>query len=520
VTALLVLTAVFAVAVMVSVSVALRSWRRRGEAVGFGAITVLSAGAAWWSAASLAGLFVRDPAVAAWTLSLPYPGVFALVAGWWATSRALTDRSWRLRAGTAALLAVEPVLCMLALATNPWHHLFIERLSRTGVDGVLNAAVGPLFWIHAGYSYLLVILAGITILRMYVRDTRRYRGYLPAVLASVPSFAMNVAGSLSGGRLADLTPIGFALAGPMMYWVVRQESGPASAPVTYRELIRTMSDLVVVVDGRNRVIDHNPAAGRLLALLERDAGEIFGELPAGDAEFSVTDIAGTGIDLSVRVSVLAGSRAGPATRLLVARDVTEQNRRRVALQEANDQLRTQLEIIEILRTDLAEQAARDELTGLHNRRHLMTRLTAMVETGRPLCVALIDIDHFKQVNDRYGHAGGDEVLQQVAALLSAAGLDDDVVARYGGEEFALVLDGANVPEAMARIDALRRRVQETPVRFAGAEIAVTFSAGVAEAAGTADVGALINAADVALYAAKSGGRNQVAVSRVRAAIGT
>ncbi|MFC4070342.1 histidine kinase N-terminal 7TM domain-containing diguanylate cyclase [Actinoplanes subglobosus] len=515
-TALPVLAVIFAAAVVISVSVGVRSWRRRAEAAGFGAITVLAAGAGWWSALSLTGLFAREPDTVLWVLSLAYPGIFALVAGWWATSRALTDRSWRLRRGSAALLAVEPVLTTVALASNPWHHLFIDHLSPTGVDGVLNAVFGPLFWVHAGYSYLMVVLSGITIFRMYARNPRRYRGYLPAVLASLPSFAMNVAGSLSGGRLVDLTPIGFALGAPVMYWVVRHGSAPASAPVTYRELIRTMSDLVVVVDGRSRVVDHNPAAGRLLALLERDAAEIFGELPAEDAEFSVTDIAGTGIDLSVRVSVLDTS----ATRLLVARDVTEQNRQRLALEEANDQLRTQLEIIEILRGDLAEQAVRDELTGLHNRRHLMAELTARVETGRPLCVALIDIDHFKQVNDRYGHPGGDEVLRRVAGVLATAGLDGDVVARYGGEEFALVLDGANVPEATARIEALRRRVQQTPVRFGGTDIAVTFSAGVAEAAGTGDVGALISAADVALYASKADGRNRVTVGRSPAEIGT
>ncbi|MDI6102744.1 diguanylate cyclase [Actinoplanes sp. NEAU-A12] len=504
-TALLALAVIFAVAVVISLTVAVAAWRRRGEAVGFGAITVLASGAGWWSAMALAGLFVRDPALALWFVALAYPGVFTLVAGWWATARALTDRSWRLRRRTAAILAVEPVLCTVALATNPWHHLFLDHLRTTGVDGVLAAAFGPLFWLHAAYSYLLVTLSTVMIIQTYARDTRRYRGYLLAVLASVPSLAINVATRLSGGRLVDLTAIGFAIGAPMMYRVVRAGSGPASAPVTYRDLIRTMTDLVIVVDERNRVIDHNPAAAELVAHL--DAGVCDGLPAAGEAELTVA-----GIDLSVRVSALAESRNGTAARLLMARDITAQNRQRAALEEANSRLRAQLVTIEKLRNDLAEQAVRDHLTGLHNRRHLMTRLGEMLDAGRTPCFALIDIDHFKQVNDRYGHSIGDVVLQRVAGVLAAAARDGDVVARYGGEEFAIVFGDAGITEAAARVEALRRQVRATPVRCGDVTVPVTFSAGLATADDAAGVTGLIDAADMALYAAKTSGRDRVSVS--------
>ncbi|WP_436536098.1 diguanylate cyclase [Actinoplanes sp. HUAS TT8] len=511
--ALTVIAAIFAAAIVISSAVAVSAWRRRSEAAGYAPIAFMASGAAWWSAMSMAGLFMHDTTAALWTISLAYAGVFALVAGWWAAARALADRFWRLRPQAAVLLAAEPLLCTVALATNPWHHLFMSRLTPTSVGGAYAAVFGPLFWVHAAYCYLMLAGCTIAVLRIFFRATSRHTGYLMAVLTSAPTGAVNLVGVLSGGRLVDLTAIGFAFSAPFMYWMVRTESGPASAPVTHRDLFTIMSDLVIVIDEQRRILDHNPAAGPLLAQLGIASGkgrlpDAFGELPAGDRpEFIITDIGGTGTDLSVQVSGLAGVRRRSTARVVVARDVTESNRQRRALEQANDQLRTQLATIEQLRNDLAEQASRDHLTELHNRRHLMAELSDMITSGRTFSIALVDIDHFKKINDGYGHNAGDDVLKQVARHLAAAAGPDDLVARYGGEEFAIVLAGTALHEAAGRIDDLRRTIAG-----GGTTIAVTISAGLAEARPGVDITELIHTADVALYAAKAAGRDRVEIA--------
>ena len=158
----------------------------------------------------------------------------------------------------------------------------------------------------------------------------------------------------------------------------------------------------------------------------------------------------------------------------------------------------------------------DGLTGLANRRglaeFLARELVRSQRHRRPLALALLDIDRFKQINDRFGHLAGDTILQQLAALAVAEVGQDELFARYGGEEFALVLPEAAVDDAVARCDALRRAVAAHPFALGGQRVAVTISAGVVSTDGNPDAtpASLLAAADKAMYRAKSAGRNQVA----------
>ncbi len=162
------------------------------------------------------------------------------------------------------------------------------------------------------------------------------------------------------------------------------------------------------------------------------------------------------------------------------------------------------------------QAATDALTGLANRRQFEERLLAEVDRTRrfpaPLGLMMLDIDHFKQVNDRFGHQAGDDVLRAVAGAVSACARDIDVAARYGGEEMAVLLPGADTAGALAAAERLRKAVQEldTGIRDAdGDPVRVTVSLGVASLGeGPADGDDLVAQADAALYRAKRAGRNR------------
>ncbi len=168
---------------------------------------------------------------------------------------------------------------------------------------------------------------------------------------------------------------------------------------------------------------------------------------------------------------------------------------------------------------LAESALRDPLTGLSNRRHFEERLAAEIAAaqrhGRPVSVLLVDVDHFKSVNDGHGHLAGDEALKMVAAVLQDAVRREDVLARYGGEEFVVVARETELAGARALGERIRRAVERSRCAWQGQEIALTVSIGVTVSAGAAHPEAgrsereLLEAADRALYLAKQGGRNRV-----------
>lgn len=162
-----------------------------------------------------------------------------------------------------------------------------------------------------------------------------------------------------------------------------------------------------------------------------------------------------------------------------------------------------------------DQSIRDGLTGLSNRRHLEERLTAEYgyakRHGSPLCVLIIDADHFKRVNDTFGHQAGDEVLRALGGLLQGAARREDVAARYGGEEFVLVARAVDLAQAMGLAERIRAATEACIIDFDNQRIPVTVSIGVA-ASNLGSHGSateLLAAADAALYRAKAEGRNRV-----------
>lgn len=163
---------------------------------------------------------------------------------------------------------------------------------------------------------------------------------------------------------------------------------------------------------------------------------------------------------------------------------------------------------------LEHAAMTDLLTGLPNRRAGMLALekawSVSQRSEQPVAVLMIDVDHFKSVNDQYGHAVGDIVLQEVAKAIQSAARRHDSVSRIGGEEFLLVCQETDSRTALVVAERLRRMIKGLELNFAGARIRATVSIGVAaREAGLADADALVQGADTALYAAKNAGRDRV-----------
>ncbi len=166
------------------------------------------------------------------------------------------------------------------------------------------------------------------------------------------------------------------------------------------------------------------------------------------------------------------------------------------------------------RRELERHATTDELTGLANRREALAALSRLIagerRNGRPLSLAILDIDHFKRINDTFGHPTGDEVIRRVGQIATEIMREQDLVGRLGGEEFIVILPDTNATEAMVACDRLRAIVAQTRLSLeCGQTAAVTLSAGVAQMAPGDDQGKLIAKADAALYRAKTAGRDRV-----------
>jgi len=161
---------------------------------------------------------------------------------------------------------------------------------------------------------------------------------------------------------------------------------------------------------------------------------------------------------------------------------------------------------------LNRDAQTDPLTGLGNRRSLEFSLSLLAAEGRAFSAIVLDIDHFKRVNDNHGHEVGDQVLRRLAELMRRCCREGDLLCRTGGEEFLMLLPGASLEVAAVVAERLRVTVQDTPVEPVGA---VTVSLGVARWDGEtgSEPGEILNEADRALYRAKQAGRNRVAIAR-------
>jgi len=162
---------------------------------------------------------------------------------------------------------------------------------------------------------------------------------------------------------------------------------------------------------------------------------------------------------------------------------------------------------------LAELATRDSLTGIFNRRQFLALADAEIErarrSGSPFTLLLMDADHFKSINDRFGHMAGDEVLRQLVKLMTAQLRRNDVIARYGGEELVVILLDTQLQDGLLFAERLRAKIAASPISFDEHAITVTISIGAAAGDGRDPIDEILRKADRALYTAKNAGRNRV-----------
>lgn len=408
--------------------------------------------------------------------------------------------------GTALLFVIPLGTLGLAL-TIPAHSLFyiephmVQNPFYTG----LTFERGVWYWVNLIYQLLAGVLAPLILLTAALHASpRRRRSFLLMGVGILIPFVVSMAYAL------ELTPKGvdpipFALACAVSFFALAiLRTGLFDILPRARELaLDGVQEGILVLDGENRVVYVNQALRRLME--EQDwqvgfplpQGSLMGEAVRsllaegrGQAEVIFSSEQNGMHEYQIQVYPILDAVAKEEGKTVLIRDITETRR--------------------LIRT-LNQQATTDELTGVYNRRYLIelgeTELAKARQISMPFTVVLMDLDRFKQINDRFGHAVGDRALQEVARCFKAGVRSSDIVGRYGGDEFALILFGATEEQARQVLERLQNCMERLGLQEQGEPLHISVSFGGVTCNGRcyAPLDELLRRADCALYRAKEQG---------------
>jgi len=508
---------------------------RQHDFPGRDAFVVAHLGMGWWLLAAMLEVAAPTGACKQFFAEAAWPGIVVVPTFWaaflWQYANSSTER---LSPGRLAMLLILPVLAGIIAFTNGHHQLLYGPGTAPANDSPYAPLVydhGPVFWTFAVYLYVFLAFGLWSIIRAITTaqgaTRRHYLGFLAFTLINMGA---NLAYILFGVTVYgfDPTPFSFAVTLGIFTWLIAGKGLFDLLPVANRLLIARLPDPVIVIDDSGRIVQANPAAIELTGLDQLREGVPLEDWPGCGPELArhLQEV-GSGSDdrliaigapqrwFEVRVVDVAPGDGRDKVRLgrmLYLRDVTRREQAAEAMRAALETSQSRLATITDLHRQLELQAQRDPLTQLYNRRHLDAYFEAAAadvrNNGTEFALALIDIDHFKAVNDEHGHLAGDDLLKAFAERLRVVAGESGTAFRIGGEEFLLAMPGQSKPQAVELLAELRRLNGNPMITRVGA-IGVTFSAGLVglESDGE-DLDSLLIRADRRLYAAKRGGRDR------------
>ena len=500
-------------------------WRRRQAAAAL-PLAIFMLTVSVWALTYAAHWMARTPEAQAFWLDATYLGAATCPVAFFAFAAAYTHREHWLSRRTLIVLSIPSALILLAMWTDAWHGLFYGGTRVLTAHRIFEG--GPVFWVGVLYLYSLNLFSCGLLIQSFFRASQLYRHQATFILigALIP-FVVNILIFLKLDPLPeiDLTPVAFIIATFFFAYALFYRGLFDLVPVARGHVFETMREGVIVLDNQDRIIDLNPAAQRLLnAPRQNTIGSPIAQawrecLPAlqqaretrGASNATLT-LPATDTQLDIQFTPLQNRRAQPTGLLMVLHDITAQK-------QVEAELRLQLERNQLLQAQLHEQAMRDPLTNLYNRRHFQEmfdhELARATRTHASLVLLVLDIDHFKQFNDTYGHNTGDEILCALAGLLESSCRGNDIVCRYGGEEFAVLFENITLEQAERRAQQLRATFQKMNLKYGAESLHTTFSGGLAAyPVHGITRPELLEQADRALYAAKAAGRNRIVVAHM------
>lgn len=442
-------------------------------------------------------------------LGIPLVGPFWLIM----TARLSGSDKW-LKHPFEITLFIIPALTLFLNWTNDWHHLYYTHLAirETQPFMTLNIGHGPWYWVHQIYHNLCIFTGIIFLVKMIAHSPKAFRLQIWVLLLASLSPWVGYMIYLTGNSPyhLDLTALFLVIWAPVFFIAVTRFKVIDLVPVARDIVFEHMKECVIVVDQQNRLVDFNAAvAATFSGLSPRDIGsniesvflqypEIVHVLnqPQENRRLRI-DKNGETIFYQYSMTEMKNSHNRPIGKTLILMDISEQVR---------------------LMESLQKLAAYDELTQLYNRHSLielgMQELEHAVVAQHPFSLMELDLDHFKEINDTYGHAAGDDVLKALAAVFRECLRKTDIAGRYGGEEFIIILPETDQSSAWLIAERIRQRFEKQEIHFGKQIIRVTASIGLTSyhRVNHETLEEIIRIADLRLYLAKEHGRNRVCVS--------
>ena len=437
--------------------------------------------------------------------------------------------------GKTALFFIVPIIIILLAATNNQHHLIWSSysLGQVGTNSIIYNH-GPAFWVEIAYIFALVAISATFLILSSVKSQKVYRiQSLIFILAFLIPWIISVfyITNLNPFPGLDISSIGFFFTGVLILIGIRQANLLDYIPIAHELLFENINDGVLVFNENKKVVDMNPGAERLV-------GKNFAQLIANeslaaikywdlyDDHFSKTENSRFEIVspfnnrtwLNISISPLKNKKGIFLGWVAILEDITLRKETEKELQRINQRLAKQLNENRQLEKQLREQASRDAMTGVYNRAHLKESLAVEIsyaeQQNYPLCIAMIDVDNFKKINDTYGHKTGDEVLIALGKFLLDQTRESDFVSRFGGDEFVLFLPNMDCDAAFQRAESWRAACKKMKIHEQELDINVTISIGIAIYPNHGQsMDTLLAEADRALYQAKQSGRDCTKISQ-------
>ena len=511
---------------IISGTVSVLLWHRRALPGGIALALLMAAVTQWSLVAALEAASIDLSAKILWS-KFEYLG-----SGSTATLFlffALQRIGFKIRIGSKKTLALWllPVINVALAFTNDWHgQLWIGfEPSQVGTNQIVYQH-GPAFFAMVASMYIYSLLGSVLLIRSTVQGGLvRKRQNRAVLIAGLTPLIGGLLYTLNPPWLGgiNITPMSFGITGLVFAVSVIGLRYFDIAPVARDALFQAMDDGVLVLNKANQVVDINPSACEILGANSSSIGVsadlILAPWPSLMEQCCQNEASHFEIQLSEKPLRVIDARLTPifemdrirSGSIIVLRDITARVLAERELQQAHDQLQAQFVEISALQQAVREQAIHDALTGLFNRRYLEETLPREAAAARrrsaPMAIILLDVDHFKIVNDTHGHQVGDSTLQQLARLLDDSTREGDIACRYGGDEFVLVLPDTTLVDAADKAEVLRKKVSSFDQEGLPG---ITISVGVAcfPDHGT-EGGQILHIADRALYRAKEDGRNQV-----------
>lgn len=411
---------------------------------------------------------------------------------------------------TVVAIFIIPVITFFARLTNSMHHVYYTDmiLDKTSPIAVMKLIRGPWYYVAAAYSILIICYTIVCIAKQLQKSTGliKKQCYIMLTGTAIPLLAivLDTLNLVPWGL--DLGPFSTSITCMLFLVAIFRFRFLNLKPLAREIVFEYTNDGIIVLDMDNVIIDCNPSAKRIIPLLNSDCinRNISTVINISkEVIYSIENFSDTRFDIS--------NENGKANYHIKTTEIFSKKHQIIGRIVTITEITKYVDIMD----KYSQLATRDELTGAFSRRYFAelaeTEFRNAHDKRSPFSVCMLDIDYFKNVNDRLGHQAGDLLLKEVTRIILSSIRTDDIIGRMGGDEFLIAFPDSDIKDAVRAAERIRKNIEHLNVFYDNNNIKITVSLGLCSVTDIKDyhLDDLIKNSDIALYKAKGAGRNCV-----------